>query len=350
MPGVTELTSIEGSIILDNESNDFERVDLTAANDVTLVESDGIVLVNASAGGALNVTTNNGLAANDVAIGDMGLGNITATSINLDANEGAIVDQSSRLTADTVTLAAASGIGDGGAINTVTSTLSIINASFEGADEPSGVANVNTAMTLGAININNTGNVTINDLRNYGDITITNAGNIILNVTSSSGAIDANYGGNINDSVYEGKVNIFGEGNNFRTMGVGTLSGNADIIAESLVVNGVSGFGTLSSPIGLRVNENFSLLTRPGVNGAVYYLGSRPRSVITTATLLQLTIRGFIGISSQQLIEIETLSDIDPAIFTEVRNYNYDDIAILLPSDQRYEYDDEEEEDQQNEQ
>ncbi|NOX91003.1 MAG: hypothetical protein GXP18_00705, partial [Gammaproteobacteria bacterium] len=302
---------------------------------------------------------NNGLAANDAAIGNMVLGNITATTINLNASEGAIVDQSSRLTADTVTLVAASGIGGGSAINTVTSTLSVINASFDGADERSGAANVNVLATSGTINIDNTGNVIINDLRNTGsaaddsnsdgNITLTNAGKVTLNVTSSSGAIDANYGGSISDSRYAGDVTLSAEGNNISTLGVGTLSGNADIIAENLVVNGVSGFGTQSSPIGLRVNENFSLLARSGANGAVYYLGSSPDSVVTTADLLQLAIQGFTGISSQQLIDIETLGEIDQAIFTEVRNYNYDDVAILLPADQRYGNDDEEEEDKQNE-
>jgi len=330
MTGVTTLTSTEGSIILDTADNNFDRVSLTAANDITLLETDGIVLTDATVGGALNVTANNGLAANDAAIGNIGLGNISATSINVNASEGAIVDQSSRLTADTVTLAAASGIGDGeNAINTATATLSVINASFDGADATSGMATVNTAETSGSININNTGEVSIDDLRNYGDITITNAGNITLNVTSDSGAIDANYGGNINNPVYEGNVNISVGGNNFSTMGVGTVSGNADIIAENLVVNGGSRFGTQASPIGLRVNGDFTLFADVG---AIYYLGNNPRNVTTTADLLQLAIQGFVGISSQQLIGIETLSEIDPAIFTEVRNYNYDDVAILLPA------------------
>ncbi|MCF6261416.1 MAG: hypothetical protein L3J98_14850, partial [Gammaproteobacteria bacterium] len=352
MAGVTTLTSTEGSITLDNVGNNFDRVNLTAANDVTLLETDGIVLdsivlTDTTFGGAVNVTANNGLAANDTAIGDIGLGNITATAINLNASEGAIVDRSSRLTADTVTLAAASGIGNSNAINTVTPTLSVINASFDGIDTIPGVVTVNTTMTSGAININNTGDVTIDDLRNYGDISVTSAGNITLSITSNSGAIDANYGGDISDPVYAGDVTILGAGgSNFSTMGVGTLSGNADIIAESLRVENVSRFGTQTSPIGLRVNNDFTLLAN---QGTIYYLGGRPRTVTTTADLLQLAIQGFTGISSQQLIEIETLGEIDQAIFTEVRNYNYDDVAILLPADQRYGNNDEMEEGGQNE-
>jgi len=362
--GVTNLTSITGSIVLDNENNNFENVSLTAANDVTLIESDGITLTTVDiTDGALSVTANNGLASNDAAIGEMILGNINATTINLNAREGAIVSEASNLLADTITLAAASGIGIGGgiggsagAINTTTSTLSVINASFDGADTPSEAGNVNTLATSGTININNRGNVTINDLRNTGnaslddpnndgDITLTNTGNITLAITGGSGAIDANYGSNINNSRYAGDVTIVStEGGTFSTLGTGT-SGNADIIAESLYVDGVSGFGTRDSPIGLRVNENFRLLARPGAQAAIYYLGAEPRNIFTSDDLALLVVRGFIGLSSQQLIEIETLGEIDQAIFTEVRNYNHDDVAILLPADQRYgDSDDDEEE------
>jgi len=364
MTGMTTLTSTEGGIILDNENNNFDIVELGAALDAMLIESDGIILNNTMVGGALSVTSNNGLAANDVAIGDMGLGSITAATLNLNASEGGIVSQSSRLTADVITLAAASGIGVGsdntGAINTTTSALSVINASFDGADSTSGAANVNTSMTTGVININNTGHVTINDLRNTGnanandpdndgDIRLENSGNIILSVTDSSGAIDANYGYSISNGRYAGDVTIDGNGrNNLSTLGMGTLSGNADIIAENLFVNNVAQFGTRTSPIGLRVNGSFRLIADPGaVQGAVYYLGNRPDSVTTPRDLLELAIRGFIGISDQQLINIEVLGEIDPAIFTEVRNYNYNDIAIRLPDGQSYGDDEDEKENEE---
>ncbi|VAW89605.1 hypothetical protein MNBD_GAMMA18-2472, partial [hydrothermal vent metagenome] len=350
MGGVTSLTSTEGSIILENENNNLEQVSLTAANDVTLVESDGILLADVSAGGALNVTANNGLIANDAAIGDMGVGTLTATTINLNASEGAIVDQSSLLTAESVTLAAASGIGEGsvthddngflvestGAINTNTSTLSVINVSF---DEGGSIA---TESTSGAVNINNSGDVIIDDLRNYGDIILENSGNITLTVTENVGAINAHYGGEITDASYAGSVALLNGGtNSLSTTGIGY--NEADILAENLIVNSVARFGDQARPTRLRVNNQFTLFAS---QGAVFYFGGRPNSVTTSADLALLVIQGFSGLSSQQLINIETLSEIDPAIFTEVRNYNHDDVAILLPADQRYGYDsgDEEEE------
>ena len=41
--------------------------------------------------------------------------------------------------------------------------------------------------------------------------------------------------------------------------------------------------------------------------------------------------------AGEQLIDVESLADIDPAIFTPVRNYVYQDVSIRLPSDQLYE-------------
>lgn len=40
--------------------------------------------------------------------------------------------------------------------------------------------------------------------------------------------------------------------------------------------------------------------------------------------------------AADQMIEIETLAEIDPAIFTNVKNYFHQDVSVLLPADQRY--------------
>jgi len=321
-------------------------VSLSAVNgDATINETDGITITNATIGGSFTVNSNIGLAANDSSIGNMALGSINADTINLDANEGAIVDAGSNLTANSITLAAASGIGGGGinysgangfgnldssgSINMETSTLSVINQSADGP-----------TMTSGVVNISNTGDVTVNDMRNYGDIIFGNSGDIILDViTPGEGAIDANYGGNISDSPYGGSVAILnGNLSNVSTTGFGF--GEADITAENLFVNNVYEFGTQSRPIRLRINNQFTLFAS---QGAVSYIGNRPINVTTSADFALLVINGITGLSGQQLIELESLGEIDPAIFTEVRNYNYGDVAILLPADQRY--DDEEDND-----
>lgn len=40
--------------------------------------------------------------------------------------------------------------------------------------------------------------------------------------------------------------------------------------------------------------------------------------------------------AADQMIEIEALAEIDPAIFTNVKNYFHQDVSVLLPADQRY--------------
>ncbi len=41
-------------------------------------------------------------------------------------------------------------------------------------------------------------------------------------------------------------------------------------------------------------------------------------------------------LSNQKMIEVESLFDLDPAIFTAVTNYYHDDLAIMMPEDQLY--------------
>ena len=42
------------------------------------------------------------------------------------------------------------------------------------------------------------------------------------------------------------------------------------------------------------------------------------------------------GLAGEQVTQVENLDTIDPAIFTEVHNFNLADISILMPPDQRY--------------
>lgn len=40
--------------------------------------------------------------------------------------------------------------------------------------------------------------------------------------------------------------------------------------------------------------------------------------------------------AAEKMIEVESLAEIDPAIFSDVTNYFYPDISVLLPWDQVY--------------
>jgi hypothetical protein len=67
-------------------------------------------------------------------------------------------------------------------------------------------------------------------------------------------------------------------------------------------------------------------------SSVIWYKG-RPKTVVDTSTPLQNLV------SNEQLIQIEALSEIDPAIFTSVSNYIHDEVAILMPADQRFDDD-----------
>ena len=52
---------------------------------------------------------------------------------------------------------------------------------------------------------------------------------------------------------------------------------------------------------------------------------------------MNLTRTDLIGLAGQQMITVESLAEVDPAIFTNIKNFNYGDISVMLPLDQLYE-------------
>jgi hypothetical protein len=314
--GTTTLVS-EGNIILNGSGNDFATVSLDGADLVSVIDINSIGL--------------GGLSANHVSV--------TAGGQITDAN-GALLN----VAAEQATLRARDGIGSGAVNVTFNGVVGTFDVYDTDAIEMS-TANLSAINGAGGtINLHNDRNVTIKDLRNHGDIILTNAGNIDLAVTTltnpagTQGAIDANYGGSIADSAYAGSVAIVGSNkNNVTTQGIGVSE--YDITAENLFVTQVVRFGSEGRPIRLRVNREFTLYASSGV---VTYPNNQPGHVTSTADLI--TIEGNMNLSGQQLIEIESLADVDEAIFTEVRNYYHEDVAIMLPADQRMTDDDDEEE------
>ena len=332
-PGLsTILTAENGAISFENASNDFDGVSLQA-NSAVITDQNGLSIIDTTVTSSLTVNAN----------GDVAVATITAgESIAIDAGNGAIVSQESNITAPQLILSASTGIGSGnyddliqtnaensGVINTNTANLSVINS------------------TSGIVNINNSQAVMITDLRNNGDIVLENTGDITLQVTQveggavgvMQGAITANYGQDINNAVYSGNVAILNSGaDSIYTTGLGF--NEADITAENLRIVSVTSLGTVIQPIRLRVNEDFTLAGR---TGSVNYFGAEPRN-INTSKDLALQVISSLSLSGQQLVAVESLDDVDPAIFTDVKNYNVDDTSVLLPRDQRNTDEEEQEE------
>lgn len=311
----TSTISSAGDIVLDSAGNDF-------------------AVVNLAGNGVASITDSNSI----------GIGTLSADHVSVAAG-GQITDANGvarNIDAQQVTLRAATGIGSGDVLVTYTGNAGAFAVQDTDAIEMS-TANLSVVNTdSGTVNVDNARDVTIQDLRNRGDIILTNAGDIEFAVTAGAGgtlgAIDANYNGSIHDPVYAGDVAIEGNGpSDITTLGIGL--GESDITAESLLVNGFSQFGSVNRPIRLRINRQFTLVTN---TGTVTYPNGPPDNVTSNADLL--TIDGATGLSGQQLIEIESLGDVDEAIFTEVRNYYHEDVAIMLPADQRMTDDEDEEE------
>ena len=286
--GLTRLTST-GAINLANAANDFTRLAVISSPSVTIQDANtiGLELVNAT---LVDIT-----AVDNITDANNALNNVNASSLTLRA-----------------------GTGIGSSTNAIETSVSDINATT----------------TSGGIYIDNVGDVKLTNLvvSNGGDITfINNLGNVELN------KVDAGYDtGTFDLTVIGGSVTGISGKNYIANPDITAF--NADII----VAGGT--FGTIGRPIGVRIKNRFSLFS---LQSAVDYSRSPPTLDIDDRSTAKISITdAFSNLAGQQLIEIESIGDIDPAIFTDVRNYNHSDLALMMPSDQRYDVSDEEEDEE----
>ena len=94
-------------------------------------------------------------------------------------------------------------------------------------------------------------------------------------------------------------------------------------------------FGTQNQPIKLRLNSRLDLLNQ---GGSVAYIYPKPLEINTTGDLSDTS--SLAVLTSRNLLAVESLNEIDPAIFSDIKNYNVDSLSILLPRDQREEEED----------
>ena len=253
-----------------------------------------------------------------------------------DGNRNAVNIAANRWSADVV-----NGIGSGigqtsnfDAIETEVGRLSVRNA-----------GSLNDASQGSTINIANANTLTIEQLRNNGHITLSNVnGDVVLDNTNNEF-----FNINIPDARAQGGVINANTGN--KSQLIVNISGgmlraekqtkankkNPDIIADSasFTLSGSSDFGERGRKIILHVPEYYAQESRYSFRE--WHI-AKPKVILD---LSKVPPDSFIS-GRDQLIQIEGLSEIDPAIFTNLRNYVHDEVAILLPLDQRF--DDEENE------
>ena len=273
-------------------ANDFSRLEIISANSVSVNDVNTLLLENSQADVAINIVAN-GLQANNVSAGAL---------VNLSAGSGHLAG--SGLVAPRIELRATTGIGKEQApVTTRTDTLFAENGTNQ-------------------INIDNIGVVTLERLKNTGDITFNNDADIYV----KPGSVDAGF--NTGTLVLKTETGSF--------LGLGEANpNNPDITAYAGIFFGLQGtFGTIKRPLVLNVQESVLINSRSSLNPIFH--PNQPRTVDDRSLLQFNAFDALSTLSGGQLVEVETLAEINPAIFTDVRNYASAEIAIRLPTDQLY--------------
>ena len=273
-------------------ANDFSRLEIISANSASVNDVNTLLLENSQADVAINIDAN-GLQANNVSAGAL---------VNLDAGSGHLAG--SGLVAPRIELRATTGIGKEQApVTTRTDTLFAENGTNQ-------------------INIDNIGVVTLEHLKNTGDITFNNDADIYV----KPGSVDAGF--NTGTLVLKTETGGF--------LGLDEANpNNPDITAYAGIFFGLQGtFGTIKRPLVLNVQDSVLINSRSSLNPIFY--PSQPRTVDDRSLLQFNAFDALSTLSGGQLVELETLAEINPAIFTDVRNYASAEIAIRLPRDQLY--------------
>ena len=273
-------------------ANDFSRLEIISANSASVNDVNTLLLENSQTDVGINIVAN-GLQANNVSAGAL---------VNLNAGSGHLAG--SGLVAPRIELRATTGIGKGQApVTTRTDTLFAENGTNQ-------------------INIDNTGVVTLERLKNTGDITFNNDADIYV----KPGSIDAGFN--------NGTLFLKTETGSFLGSGEANPD-NPDITAYAGIFFGLQGtFGTIKRPLVLNVQDSVLINARSSLNPVFY--PNQPRTVDDRSLLQFNAFDALSTLSGGQLVELETLAEINPAIFTDVRNYASAEIAIRLPRDQLY--------------
>jgi hypothetical protein len=292
--GDTTLTSASG-IVLDS-ANNFNNLTVNNAASLIVNDIDTISIASINTTGSAKVTAN-GIA----------LGRVNAGSVNLDAGSGQITDSNGANTnveSDSLVMRAASGIGSGDAIETSTAELDVIN---NGA---------------GRVEITNTGNVLLTNLVNNADINFRNNSNVTLDHVDAGFTV-----GTFDLEVTNGSVFGVGRGGiNYFIV--------PDITADAAFVKVLNGnFGTFDRHIVLKLNSEFFLAS---TISSTFFLPEPPPIVNDISDLKISVFDSLNSASGQRLIEIESIADVNPAIFTDLHNYNQENISIRLPRDQMF--------------
>ena len=212
-------------------------------------------------------------------------------------------------------------------------------------DLETNVAGLSLESQTNGIRIINTGEVTIDRMRsngniyfsNYkGDVLLDNSENPVFGRTEpdallAGGTMNSNY--NLSDLFIR-----IDSGDLLMAPGHNKSKEMPAIVASNAKIDIAGGnFGTLGAPIIVYVRGDF-VYTASRYTKPVWAFGVAPSNPVKGPGV-QTSLIDLLSAGAEQLVVVEEINQINPAIFTNVRNYVYDDIAIMLPADQRYDDD-----------
>ena len=331
------ITASGGSIEMISENAGISSQTLSARQNIVIQAHNGALAQNATfaadqgnvdvqVGGAIVMATDartsvdNGNiryeAGDNVHIAQ--LSGSSRSTVSATSNGGAIIDvngDSANVIAGRVELTATSGIGSDNAFETETAALSVANIS-------------------GVVNLSNSGDVTIDQLLNNGDITFRNDFDITID------RIDAN-----RDT---GTLFMVTTAGSFLGEGPTPTFDDPDITAQTATFFGVLGtFGQVNRPLVLDVPG--SVVVRARGSFSPLFVPPGPASFEDSSLLQFNFFETLAAISGESTQEVETLAQVDPAVFMEVLNYYIDETPLKMPLDQVYDVEgdagDEEEDD-----
>jgi len=325
------LNTAQGNIAAVADQDVFMNGGLSGRLDIDLTATNGsysqLAAINSTQGN-ISVTSGRSISMFTNAVSTATAGNIQYTAENsVDVTSLSAVSGKVGINANTGAVTDANG----GAMNFVADTLEIRSVNGIGSTDQleTQVAKMDATNTGdGIIDFLQTGNIELVALQNTGmsgNIVFSSDADINLNPNSIVAARGQGRQGLLTMQTTQGS--FFG-------LQRSDLN-NPDISAQDAIVLVRNGsFGTLARPITMDVASSVLIDAR---------ILFDPRFVIPEPPVINtngvnFSLRGVVAaIASEQLVEVETLAEIDPAIFTDLQNYSTEEVSIKMPQDQLFE-------------
>lgn len=272
------------------------------------------------ADGTVNVSAGGGTG--DVVMSPEAKIDVTHGNVNINAGRDVVI--ADVVSSEEVSVVAVGGIRDGNGDGANVSAGKLVSDSGTGlgVDDAleTNVRDLEVVTSSGDVTIRNQGNVNVSKLQTGGgDISLENEGDIALSGGSVK-AEDANAAGEVLLTAGKGSVTQVGSEE------AAVDSDAVTVIAE----NGKIGGGSRDLLIASRDVTIFAQ-----IQGGNIVTPNDPNSKIVFSGSYKF---------EDQLLAVEPLEEVDPAVFNNVRSYFYNDISLRLPADQLYEDEQEEEE------